>query len=322
MDLDINKQNLHICHEERISNGITSENDRKDLVASPALSSSFNHVQKRLIDTKFSKSAAVYDSVAVVQRRIANRLVKKVVENWQEDQDKPLTILDAGCGTGYVGARLRDEFNNNLSKDSEKDSSKIPISITALDLSQEMLNIAGKREVYQSFHQADIEALPFEASQFDISISSLAIQWCHHPAKAIDELVRVTKERIAIENHLLALTKKPKVFISTLIDGTLRELVDAFKTVDDEKHVLDFVPENILSKIVEAYQGKVTVYEEVIKFDSLKALFQSLKHIGASALPDRRKGLLGRESYRKLEQYFQQNGGYQLTYVVALIEIP
>lgn len=321
MELDNIEQNFSISSEEEISSEIPLEKDAISCVISPIVPSSFHHVQKSLVDSQFSKNAEFYDSVAVVQRRIANHLVEVVVEKWQGAQDKPLTVLDAGCGTGYVGARLSKELKPSINDLKENSSEKL-FNLTALDLSQEMLNIAGRREVYQSFHQGDIEALPFKDSQFDISLSSLAIQWCHHPASAIAELVRVTKERIGRGKSSSAVITKPRVLISTLVEGTLWELVEAFKTVDDEKHVLDFASERVLSEIVKGYQGNVTVYEEVMKFDSLKALFQSLKHIGASALPARRKGLLGRESYRKLEHYFQQKGGYQLTYVVAFIEIP
>lgn len=274
-----------------------------------------NQIQKPLINAEFSKNAKLYDSVAKVQRKIADRLVSLTLLAHFKEQTHELSILDAGCGTGYVGFSLCNALSAQKAPES-----KLP-SVTALDLSKEMLEVARMRNIYEAYYQGDIEALPFADSNFDLVLSSLAIQWCHEPQRAISELVRVAKSTFKSrdENEKAA---KPSVIISTLVEGSLHELISAFKTIDDEKHVIDFISESALSKIVEQYGGKVTIYKEVMHFESLKSLFKSLKNIGATALKNRRKGLLGRESYQKLEQFFKNNGGYQLTYTVALIEIP
>lgn len=281
-----------------------------------------HQVDKPSIKAEFSKNAMHYDSVAVVQRRIADHIVTMAVSSMMENRQEAISILDAGCGTGYVAARLMQiltkaindttsstySLPTNRSIDLSIDMMNDPadIHLTALDLSPAMLAQAKERSVYHVFQQGDIEALPFSDQAFDITLSSLAIQWCHDPQQAIAELTRVTRS---------------KVMISTLLSGTLRELSEAFKTIDDEQHILDFLSKAQLAELINPYQGHLTIYEEVMEFDSLKSLFQSLKNIGATALPARRKGLLGRESYRKLEGYFQKLGRYQLTYVVALIEI-
>ena len=296
-----------LCVANRVSN---KENNR------------VHQVDKPSIKAEFSKNAMHYDSVAVVQRRIADHIVTMAISSMMENRQEAISILDAGCGTGYVAARLmqiltkaiNDKTSSaysspaNTSIDLSIDMMNDPddIHLTALDLSPAMLAQAKERSVYHVFQQGDIEALPFSDQAFDITLSSLAIQWCHDPQQAIAELTRVTRS---------------KVMISTLLSGTLRELSEAFKTIDDEQHILDFLSKAQLAELIKPYQGHLTIYEEVIEFDSLKSLFQSLKNIGATALPARRKGLLGRESYRKLEDYFQKLGRYQLTYVVALIEI-
>lgn len=281
-----------------------------------------HQVDKPSIKAEFSKNAMHYDSVAVVQRRIADRIVTLAISSMMENRQEAISILDAGCGTGYVAARLMQILTKAINDKTINDktssaNASIDLSIdmmndlddihlTALDLSPAMLAQAKERSVYHVFQQGDIEALPFSDQAFDITLSSLAIQWCHDPQRAIAELTRVTRS---------------KVMISTLLSGTLRELSEAFKTIDDEQHILDFLSKAQLAELIKPYQGRLTIYEEVMEFDSLRSLFQSLKNIGATALPARRKGLLGRESYRKLEDYFQKLGRYQLTYVVALIEI-
>ena len=315
---------------------------------------SLNRVEKPLIQAEFSKNAELYDSVAVVQRRIADRVVTHAWQSLQglfpsvflnaeetkednagtktlsktrvlalSDQSAaylPIQLLDAGAGTGYVGARLMQA--------SFLEQSHL-LNLTALDLSEEMLQAAQKREVYRTLRQGDIEALPFEDDSFDLVVSSLAIQWCHHPAKAIAELVRVAKKPLEPLKPLVSFaldakptTQSPRIIVSTLLEGTLQELSNAFKTIDNEQHILEFITKAALTEIVAEYGGTLTVYQEVVTFDSLKALFKSLKNIGATALPNRRKGLLGRESYQQLDHYFKMLGRYQLTYVVGLIEIP
>lgn len=312
---------------------------------------SLNRVEKPLIQAEFSKNAELYDSVAVVQRRIADRVVTHAWQSLQglfpsvflnaeetkednagtktlsktlalalSDQSAaylPIQLLDAGAGTGYVGARLMQA--------SFLEQSHL-LNLTALDLSEEMLQAAQKREVYRTLRQGDIEALPFEDDSFDLVVSSLAIQWCHHPAKAIAELVRVTKKTleplVSFALDVKSTTQSPRIIVSTLLAGTLQELSNAFKTIDNEQHILEFITKAALTEIVAEYGGTLTVYQEVVTFDSLKALFKSLKNIGATALPNRRKGLLGRESYQQLDNYFKTLGRYQLTYVVGLIEIP
>lgn len=52
----------------------------------------------------FSRHAHDYDNLAVMQKDIADRLLKLI-----PDGDY-LTILDIGCGTGYMCRQLRKRF--------------------------------------------------------------------------------------------------------------------------------------------------------------------------------------------------------------------
>ena len=72
-------------------------------------------VEKSRIEAEFSKNAGNYDAVAEVQRRIADRLIESIVKDQlsqlQEHELKSLTILDAGCGTGYLGRALYHKYH-------------------------------------------------------------------------------------------------------------------------------------------------------------------------------------------------------------------
>ena len=302
---------------------------RYDADAPDTIPSASNSVDKPIIRNEFSKNAGNYDAVAVVQRRIADRLIETVLEVQGDiDANGTFQVLDAGAGTGYVGRTLSQQLTAIMQKSlveqskvetspevEKHNSTIIPFTalvapkVTALDLSPEMLEVAKKQGGYDAYIAGDIEALPCEDKTFDLVVSSLAIQWCHDITQALKELHRVTKSG-------------GRISIATIIAGTLRELESAFKTVDNEQHILAFLTEEKLKAEVTALGGSLTIYEEIVTFDSLKSLFKSLKHIGATSLPNRRKGLLGRSSIAKLEQYFASIGGYQLTYVVALIDIP
>ncbi len=88
-------------------------------------------------------------------------------------------ILDAGAGTGLVGARLSALGYNNL---------------VAMDMSQGMLEEARKKQVYMDFHQMVMgESLDYPTDSFDAVISVGVLTIGHAPAGSFDELVRITK---------------------------------------------------------------------------------------------------------------------------------
>jgi len=88
-------------------------------------------------------------------------------------------ILDAGAGTGLVGQFLGSLGYGNL---------------VAMDLSNEMLNKAREKDVYQEFHQMDMgETLDFPDDSFDAVVCAGVLTFSHAPAKSLYEMVRVTK---------------------------------------------------------------------------------------------------------------------------------
>ena len=93
--------------------------------------------------------------------------------------DKEERILDAGAGTGLVGALLKEQGYKNL---------------IAMDLSEGMLNEARKKNAYSEFHQMVMGGpLDFPTGSFDAVISVGVLTVGHAPASSLDELVRITK---------------------------------------------------------------------------------------------------------------------------------
>ena len=89
-------------------------------------------------------------------------------------------ILDAGCGTGLVGEIL----NKNEFKD-----------LIGVDFSQEMLNIAKQKKVYQSLELVDLtKKLDYEDNLFDAVICAGTFTCGHVGPEALREMVRITKQ--------------------------------------------------------------------------------------------------------------------------------
>jgi len=90
-------------------------------------------------------------------------------------------ILDAGCGTGLVGNIL---YNKNYK------------NIVGVDFSQEMLNRALKKNVYQSLSLVDLtQKLYFKDNIFDAIICAGTFTCGHVGPEALSEMIRITKNR-------------------------------------------------------------------------------------------------------------------------------
>ena len=88
-------------------------------------------------------------------------------------------LLDAGCGTGLSGPTLKA-----LGYD----------DIAGLDLSADMLAIAGSRQAYGELKQAELGGpLPWPDGHFRAFFSTGVFTISHAPAASLHELVRITR---------------------------------------------------------------------------------------------------------------------------------
>lgn len=88
-------------------------------------------------------------------------------------------ILDAGAGTGLVGALLAENGYDE---------------IIGIDLSAGMLEQAASKDVYAELRQmVRGEPLDFPSNAFDAVLSVGVLTLGHAPASSLDELARVTK---------------------------------------------------------------------------------------------------------------------------------
>jgi malonyl-CoA O-methyltransferase len=113
---------------------------------------------KELISRNFSASAADYDRHAVMQREMADRLLSLL-----NTYNLPLrTILDIGCGTGYLTGKLAEAFPS--------------ARVEGIDIAPGMIAVAEKQERSNlSFIVGDGEAA--SGHDYDLVVSNASLQW-------------------------------------------------------------------------------------------------------------------------------------------------
>lgn len=215
---------------------------------------------KTAIGRAFGRAAQNYDGHAALQRHSGEALLAKVLEH------PGRLVLDAGSGTGHFSRRLRD-----AGKD-----------VIALDLSTQMLALARRRQAAHAYLQADIEHLPLADASLDLAFSNLALQWCEDLAGALAELRRVLRPGALVA-------------FSTLEEGSLGELQQAWTRLDGTRHTNHFLPYEVIAQACRGYQATLWQETATLHFPDLLALLHSLKGIGATWLHEgRARGLLSR----------------------------
>ena len=247
---------------------------------------------KRQVAASFSRAAASYDSVAVLQRDVGVDLLARLPV-----QLVPQRWLDLGCGTGHFSRVLAARFPQAEG--------------LAMDLAEGMLQHARPLGGAQRFVAGDAERLPLRDGSLDLIYTSLAVQWCADFGAVLAEAHRVLRA-----GGVLA--------FSSLCVGTLQELRDSWQAVDGFVHVnrfRRFTDYQQLCADSELSTLSLQRVAKVLHFADLRQLTHELKALGAHNLnPGRPGGLTGRARIRALvEAYerFRQQPGLPATYQVV-----
>lgn len=163
-----------------------------------------------------------------------------------------------------------------------------------------------------SYQLADAEQLPFASACFDMVFSSLALQWCEDLSLPLSEIRRVLKP-------------DGQAFLSTLLDGSLFELEQAWRSVDHHRHINQFISINQV-KIALAQAGcsqhHLDLAAITVWYETAFMLMRDLKGIGANHVSGRSTGLISRRTLAKVELAYQsfrnQQGLVPATYQVCL----
>ncbi|EAZ88502.1 methyltransferase domain-containing protein [Crocosphaera chwakensis] len=136
--------------------------------------------QKEKIAQNFSKGVANYLFHSQVQKQCADKLLQ-IAQNYSDSIPKG-SILEIGCGTGFVTRGLIEQFPNNF-----KD---------IIDISDEMLKYCAKnlqipeqqKELIQ-FRTMDGEQIKEDENTYAAIISSFTIQWFQDIINSLNRLI-------------------------------------------------------------------------------------------------------------------------------------
>ena len=250
---------------------------------------------RQQIQSQFDRAAETYDSVASLQRRMGDMLLRKIVDSVTP---KESNLIDLGCGTGELLRQLELGGYSNL---------------TGLDLSSKMIEAARVKAATAKFHHASIEELPFEENVFDLAISNAAIQWCD-AATTATEMLRVLKP-------------DGRILVNVFTSGTLQQWHDAFVAGGFESRVHRLASaEEIESAFADAgfVAMKPQRQKETTQFDSVKKMFDSIRQLGATNAMSSRARSMSRGEYVWIKNHFQSeldsNGKLELDFQWIQIE--
>ena len=246
----------------------------------------------------FDHAAASYDAHAVLQREICDRLLSRL----DFMKLKPGRVLDVGAGTGYGLQHLRDRYAE--------------AGLVALDLAPAMLVHARSRLPHASwlsraasrftthatplthFVCGDMEHLPLATSSIDLVWSSLALQWANDL-------------EVTLQGFHRTLAPGGLLMFATFGPDTLKELRAAFSSIDDAPHVNRFADlHDIGDMLIHAGFASPVMEMDILTltYADLKSLMRDLKGLGAhNAAVMRRRGLLGKQAWAKLEQAYERH---------------
>ncbi|WP_340122577.1 malonyl-ACP O-methyltransferase BioC [Methylobacter svalbardensis] len=210
-------------------------------------------LDKAKIKQSFAAAAVTYDGVAALQRIVGRALLGTI------DTEKLAgTLLDLGCGTGFLTSELLGFAQ----------------PIVALDIALPMLQLTRTKLADTpnvSYLCADAEQLPLAGQVVDGVFSNLALQWCINLEAVFIDIKRVMKPG-------------GRLVFSTFGPQTLQELKAAWADVDDYQHVNDFYSEQQLTRFLQLAgytEIKIETKLYISNYGSVLALMKELKHIGA-----------------------------------------
>jgi malonyl-CoA O-methyltransferase len=250
-------------------------------------------LDKRAIRKFFDNAAKSYDSAAILQKEVSNRLLERL----QYMRHLPETIVDLGCGTGRVVPGLQKAYPR--------------ARVHSVDIAQQMLLQAGANYRWLSKKRlvvADMERLPFAENSFDMVFSSLALPWCNDLNLALAEFARVARPGALL-------------LFSSFGPATLAELALSWQSLDAYPHVHRFIDmHDVGDAMIAAGFAQPVVDAEMIRMEykDFRSLLDDLRRTGASnADVGRRRGLMTPAQLRVLEDSYREHGFEQDRFVAS-----
>ena len=185
------------------------------------------------VENMFDRIAPKYDFFNRLFSLRIDLLWRKNLVNWMQSDD-PKQILDVATGTSELAIALWKKFR---------------VKITAVDLSQEMLNLADKKikqlgaEYEITIQKANAENLPFESNKFDAVSVGFGVRNFENLEKGLSELRRVVKENGNV--YILEFSKMEGV-LSPLYNFYFNKVLPFLaKMISGEKEAYTYLPDSV-----------------------------------------------------------------------------
>jgi len=241
----------------------------------------------------FARAATHYDDTAVLARRVADELLSRL----DVVILTPRRIIDLGCGTGYCARELEVRYRR--------------AEVIGIDQAMPMVRTAAKARRWRSrkhYLAASAEHVPLADQSVELVVSNLMLAWTDR-ATVFREIHRI-------------LTPEGLLTFSTFGPDTLKEIRQAWETVDSTPHVHPFLDmHDIGDALLESgFAGPVMDVEYItLTYPGLDALLRDLKGCGwQNVLRGRRATLTGRSRFaafaRACDAYRAADGRIPLTF--------
>lgn len=224
------------------------------------------------IKNQFSKFASQYNNNNIIQQIVSKALVREI-------KDKPKRILELGCGSGQIFKNIDFDFDY----------------YKAIDFSQEMCDI------HPTNSKLDIFCLNFDSDQFfdnikdeqyDLVLSSSALQWSKDLSKIVNALAQISDE----------------INMVLFTSNTFKTI---FELTNSKSPILEL--ESIKDIFSMFYNSTFEVLEYKLEFETKKELFSYIKNSGVS-------GETNNLSFKKAKHLYKNYDKSYLEFEVVFIK--
>lgn len=260
------------------------------------------HLDKAKVRQSFAAASVTYDGVAALQRTVGKALLAAC------DTDSLAgTLVDLGCGTGFLTAKLLASLGGasravNPAEYLENGTRCVPFTtVIALDIALPMLQVTRSKLTETPnivYLCGDAEQLPLKGQIADSVFSNLALQWCVNLEAVFTDIKRV-------------LRPGGRLVFSTFGPQTLRELKSAWAEVDSYNHVNDFYSEQQLAhflRLAGYTEMNIVSKRHISRYGSVLELMKELKQIGAhNVMAERNKSITTKTQMQRMIAAYERH---------------
>lgn len=245
-------------------------------------------IDKDTIKRCFSGAHSTYDDYATIQNYAIDKLISFIPSGRSFRR-----IVEIGCGTGNLTLLLRRLFPES--------------ELVAVDLSNEMINVARLKVENAEYLQDDAESLPREFyDRFDMIISANSIHWFRNPFGFIKNLIDKSLKKTILFNTYGNLT------LCELNEILGQKLAATYFASKDEW--VEFLETNFKDLFSIEHEIKTICYPDLL------SLLKALKYTGTN-INIQNNITLTRDKILKIEKKFLQKYNhikisYELIYVI------